>query len=120
MPPGGPSQLAAPGPDPGLAHRTASVVLEVRDREYVQQRVRAGVLEQATMDLMDEVGQTILGFMEELNEVDVAGVEPMTSVTPMQMKKRQDVVTDGGDAEAILKNAPATQDNYFLVPKVVE
>jgi aspartyl-tRNA(Asn)/glutamyl-tRNA(Gln) amidotransferase subunit C len=52
--------------------------------------------------------------------VNVEGVEPMTSVTPMEMKKRQDVVTDGNDAEAVLKNAPMTQDNYFLVPKVVE
>lgn len=62
----------------------------------------------------------ILAFVEQLSEVNVDGVEPMTSVTPMQMKKRADVVTDGGDAGAILKNAPATQDNYFVVPKVVE
>jgi aspartyl-tRNA(Asn)/glutamyl-tRNA(Gln) amidotransferase subunit C len=62
----------------------------------------------------------ILAFVEQLSEVNVDGVEPMTSVTPMQMKKRSDVITDGGDAEAILKNAPATQDDYFLVPKVVE
>ena len=62
----------------------------------------------------------ILGFVEQLNEVDVAGVEPMTSVTPMLMKKRQDVVTDGDDAERILKNAPASEAGYFVVPKVVE
>jgi aspartyl-tRNA(Asn)/glutamyl-tRNA(Gln) amidotransferase subunit C len=62
----------------------------------------------------------ILAFVEQLSEVDVAGVEPMTSVTPMTMKKRADVVTDGGDPDAILKNAPATEDHYFLVPKVVE
>ncbi len=62
----------------------------------------------------------ILAFVEQLQEVDVDGVEPMTSVTPMQMKKRQDVVTDGGIADAIVANAPATQDHYFLVPKVVE
>jgi aspartyl-tRNA(Asn)/glutamyl-tRNA(Gln) amidotransferase subunit C len=62
----------------------------------------------------------MLAFVEQLSEVNVEGVEPMTSVTPMQMKKRQDVVTDGDDAEAVLKNAPATQDNYFLVPKVIE
>jgi len=62
----------------------------------------------------------ILAFVEQLSEVDVKGVEPMTSVTPMTMKKRPDVVTDGGNPDAILKNAPATQDNYFLVPKVVE
>jgi aspartyl-tRNA(Asn)/glutamyl-tRNA(Gln) amidotransferase subunit C len=63
---------------------------------------------------------TILGFVEQLNEVDVAGVEPMTSVTPMAMKKRQDIVTDGGKAADIVANAPATEENFFLVPKVVE
>ena len=62
----------------------------------------------------------ILAFVEQLSEVDVDGVEPMTSVTPMAMKKRQDEVTDGGIADAIVANAPATQDHYFLVPKVVE
>ncbi len=62
----------------------------------------------------------ILSFVEQLNEVDVEGVEPMTSVTPMAMKKRQDVVTEGGRPEAIVGNAPATEDNFFLVPKVVE
>lgn len=63
---------------------------------------------------------TILGFVEQLNEVDVAGVEPMTSVIPMLMKKRQDGVTDGGKAGDIVANAPVTDENFFLVPKVVE
>jgi len=63
---------------------------------------------------------TILGFVEQLNEVDVSGVEPMTSVMPMEMKKRQDVVTDGGKAGDVTANAPATEENFFLVPKVVE
>jgi aspartyl-tRNA(Asn)/glutamyl-tRNA(Gln) amidotransferase subunit C len=62
----------------------------------------------------------ILGFVEQLNEVDVTGVEPMTSVIPIEMKKRQDVVTDGGKAADIVANAPATEENFFLVPKVVE
>ena len=62
----------------------------------------------------------ILGFVEQLNEVDVSGVEPMTSVTPMGMKKRQDAVTDGDKAADIVANAPATDENFFLVPKVVE
>ena len=62
----------------------------------------------------------ILGFVEQLNEVDITGVEPMTSVTPMAMKKREDRVTDGGCADDVLANAPARQDRYFLVPKVVE
>ena len=62
----------------------------------------------------------ILQFVEQLNEVDVAGVEPMTSVTPMAMKKRQDVVDDGGAPERVLANAPQREDGYFVVPKVVE
>lgn len=62
----------------------------------------------------------ILGFVEQLNEVDVTGVEPMTSVTPMALKERQDGVTDGNKAADIVANAPETVDDYFLVPKVVE
>ncbi|NMG39147.1 Asp-tRNA(Asn)/Glu-tRNA(Gln) amidotransferase subunit GatC [Chelativorans sp. ZYF759] len=62
----------------------------------------------------------ILGFVEQLDEVDVSGVEPMTSVIPMEMKKRADAVTDGGKAADVVANAPATEENFFLVPKVVE
>ncbi len=62
----------------------------------------------------------ILSFVEQLGEVDVAGVEPMTSVTPMTMKRRADGVTDGGYPDQIIRNAPATEDNFFVVPKVVE
>jgi len=62
----------------------------------------------------------ILAFVEQLSEVDVSGVEPMTSVTPMAMKKRADVVTEGGDPAIILQNAPMAEDQFFLVPKVVE
>lgn len=62
----------------------------------------------------------ILAFVEQLSGVNVEGVEPMTSVTPMRMKMREDKITDGGIAGDIVGNAPATQDNFFLVPKVVE
>jgi aspartyl-tRNA(Asn)/glutamyl-tRNA(Gln) amidotransferase subunit C len=62
----------------------------------------------------------MLAFVEQLSEVDISGVAPMTSVTPMAMKKRQDAVTDGEIADDILKNAPAAQDHFFVVPKVVE
>ena len=62
----------------------------------------------------------MLAFVEQLSEVDVDGIEPMTSVTPMAMKKRVDVVDDGGIADDIVKNAPATENHFFLVPKVVE
>jgi aspartyl-tRNA(Asn)/glutamyl-tRNA(Gln) amidotransferase subunit C len=62
----------------------------------------------------------ILQFMEQLNEVDVTGIEPMTSVTPMRLKRRADVVTDGDIQKAILKNAPDAREGFFAVPKVVE
>jgi aspartyl-tRNA(Asn)/glutamyl-tRNA(Gln) amidotransferase subunit C len=80
---------------------------------------RIAVADEEVEQVRGEIN-AVLAFVEQLAEVDVTGVEPMTSVSPMEMKKRQDVVTDGGDADAILKNAPAREDNYFLVPKVVE
>ncbi len=62
----------------------------------------------------------ILAFMEQLNEVDVEEVEPMTSVTPQRLKRREDVVTDGDQQEAVLANAPDAREGFFAVPKVVE
>lgn len=62
----------------------------------------------------------MLAFVAELDAVDVTGVEPMTSVMPMTMRVRPDVVTDGGIADQIVANAPATDDRYFVVPKVIE
>jgi len=80
---------------------------------------RIAVTDEDVPHLQGELN-AILAFVEQLNEVDVEGVEPMTSVTPMVMKKRQDEVTDGGIPELIVGNAPATEDDFFLVPKVVE
>lgn len=62
----------------------------------------------------------ILHLMEELNEVDVDGVEPMTGVEPMRLKRRADVVTDGDMQQKILANAPDAREGFFAVPKVVE
>ena len=62
----------------------------------------------------------ILGFMDELAEVTIDDVDPMTSVTPMRGAWRADVITDGGDRERVLANAPAARDGFFTVPKVVE
>jgi aspartyl-tRNA(Asn)/glutamyl-tRNA(Gln) amidotransferase subunit C len=62
----------------------------------------------------------ILGFVEQLSQVDVEGVEPMTSVTPMDLRRREDRVTDGGYPEKIVANAPLSEDDFFAVPKVVE
>ena len=80
---------------------------------------RIAVAEDEVEHLKDEIN-AMLVFVEQLQEVNVDGVEPMTSVTPMAMKKRHDTVTDGNDAGAVLKNAPQSDDNFFLVPKVVE
>ena len=80
---------------------------------------RIAVAENELENLRVELN-AILAFVEQLAEVDVEGVEPMTSVTPMTMKMREDEVTDGGIRDDVLKNAPATEDGFFLVPKVVE
>ncbi|SFE92578.1 aspartyl/glutamyl-tRNA(Asn/Gln) amidotransferase subunit C [Sulfitobacter brevis] len=63
---------------------------------------------------------TILGFIEQLNEVDVEGVEPMTSVTPQKLRWRADVVNDGDQQTKVLANAPDAREGFFAVPKVVE
>ena len=85
----------------------------------IAQLARIAVAETEVPHLQGELN-AMLAFVEQLSEVNIDGVEPMTSVTPMQMKKRPDEVTDGGDPEAVLSNAPAREDNFFLVPKVVE
>lgn len=77
-------------------------------------------VEEARLPQLAEQLSGILGFMEELNEVDVTGVEPMVSVTPMRLKRRKDGVTDGGMADRVLKNAPDAREGFFAVPKVVE
>ena len=86
---------------------------------HVKQLARIAVSNEDAERMTGELN-AILGFVEQLDEVDVSGVEPMTSVTAMEMKKRQDVVSDGGKASDIVANAPATDENFFLVPKVVE
>ena len=80
---------------------------------------RIAVADDEVEHLAGEIN-AVLAFVEQLQEVNVDGVEPMTSVTPMKLKQREDVVTDGEIADDIVKNAPATEDNFFLVPKVVE
>jgi aspartyl-tRNA(Asn)/glutamyl-tRNA(Gln) amidotransferase subunit C len=80
---------------------------------------RIAVADEEVAPLQGELN-AILAFVEQLSEVNVEGVEPMTSVTPMKMKMRDDAVTDGNIADDIVKNAPASEDHFFLVPKVVE
>ena len=80
---------------------------------------RIAVADEEVEHLRGELN-AILAFVEQLSEVKVDGVDPMTSVTPMVMKERSDEVTDGGIADDIVKNAPAREDHFFVVPKVVE
>ena len=80
---------------------------------------RIAVAEDEVAGLQGELN-AILAFVEQLAEVDVAGVEPMTSVTPMRLKLREDNVSEGGIADAIVANAPLSEDHFFAVPKVVE
>jgi len=80
---------------------------------------RVAVAEGEVENLRGEIN-AILAFVEQLGEVAVEGIEPMTSVTPMTLKMREDKVTDGGIADAVIANAPAHEHHFFLVPKVVE
>ena len=85
-----------------IAH-LARIAVEEKDVEHLRGELNA-----------------ILQWVEQLGEVNVEGVEPMTSVTPMQLRLRKDEVTDGGDAARVLANAPQSDDGFFVVPKVVE
>ncbi len=80
---------------------------------------RIAVKDEDVPHLQSELN-AILSFVEELNSVDVDGVEPMTSVVPMKMRLRRDVVSDQAGAEAVVANAPVHEDQFFTVPKVVE
>ena len=80
---------------------------------------RIAVTDAEVPHLQSEIN-AILAFVEDLAKVDVEGVEPMTSVIPMKLPMREDVVTDGDIQKLILANAPLTEDGFFLVPKVVE
>ena len=77
-------------------------------------------LDESRVEAMRGEINGILGWIEQLTEVNVEGVEPMTSVTPMKLRMRKDEVTDGGYAERVLSNAPNADDGFFVVPKVVE
>lgn len=85
----------------------------------VARLARIAVAEDEVPALQKELNG-ILAFVEQLNEVNVDGVEAMTSVIPMPLRMRPDKVTAGGEAAAVMQNAPASEDHYFLVPKVVE
>ena len=93
--------------------------IDIETARRVAKLARIAVPEAELPELANEFS-AILGFIEQLNEVDVDGIEPMTSVTPQRLKRRDDVVTDGGQQAAVLKNAPDAREGFFAVPKVVE
>jgi len=93
--------------------------IDIETARKVAHLARIRVEEERLPALAQEFS-AILGFIEELNEVDVEGVEPMVSVTPMRLKRREDVVTDGRQQKAVLANAPDAREGFFAVPKVVE
>ena len=93
--------------------------IDVETARKVAHLARIRVEEERLPALAQEFS-AILGFIEELNEVDIEGVDPMVSVTPMRLKRRADVITDGNQQEAILANAPDAREGFFVVPKVVE
>jgi aspartyl-tRNA(Asn)/glutamyl-tRNA(Gln) amidotransferase subunit C len=85
----------------------------------VARLARIAVTEEDAERMTGELNN-ILGFVAQLDEVNVDGVEPLTSMVPMALRRRDDVVTDGAKSADIVANAPATEENFFLVPKVVE
>ena len=95
------------------------MTIDIETARKVAKLARIRVEEEALPALAQELSG-ILTFMEQLGEVDVEGVEPMTSVTPMRLKRRADVVTDGNMPERVLSNAPDAREGFFVVPKVVE
>jgi aspartyl-tRNA(Asn)/glutamyl-tRNA(Gln) amidotransferase subunit C len=109
--------LASVTADSARLHAIMSVDADTVRR--IAHLARIAVAEEEVEHLKGELN-AILAFVEQLSEVNVDGVEPMTSVTPMEMKKRADVVTDGGIPDDIVRNAPAAEDHFFVVPKVVE
>ncbi len=93
--------------------------IDIETARKVAHLARIRVEEERLPALADDFNN-ILGFIEQLNEVNVDDIEPMTSVTPMRLKRRVDVVTDGGYQDKILSNAPDAREGFFAVPKVVE
>ncbi len=93
--------------------------IDIETARRVAKLARIAVPEDNLAELAEGLNG-IVSFMEQLNEVDVDGIEPMTSVTPMALKRREDIVNDGDQQVAVLANAPDQREGFFAVPKVVE
>ena len=92
------------------------------DKDTVRRIARLArlALEEERVEPMVQELNGILNWVEQLKEVDVEGIAPLTSVVEQKLKMREDVVTDGGNADALMTNAPGGEDHFFVVPKVVE
>jgi aspartyl-tRNA(Asn)/glutamyl-tRNA(Gln) amidotransferase subunit C len=92
------------------------------DKDTVKRIARLArlALDDAHAGAMQKELNAILAWVEQLNAVDVAGAEPMTSVVAQRLKMREDVVSDGGYPKDLMRNAPLSEDDFFVVPKVVE
>ena len=86
---------------------------------HIAKLARIAVTDQEVEALVPELNN-ILGWIEQLGEVDVTGIEPMTAVIPNQLRMRADEITDGDIRDAVLKNAPVAEHGFFAVPKVIE
>jgi len=95
------------------------MTVDIATVKRVAHLARIAITEEEASSFQGELN-TILGFVEQLNEIDVSGIEPMTSVVEQTMKMRADEVTDGFYASRVVANAPVTDDDFFVVPKVVE
>ncbi len=93
--------------------------IDIKEVKNIARLARIAIAEQEADGFQNEIN-SILGWVEQLNEIDVSAAKPLTSIVPMGMKKRSDDVTAGGHADMIVANAPEEEDHYFVVPKVVE
>ncbi|EAQ43481.1 glutamyl-tRNA(Gln) amidotransferase, C subunit [Roseobacter sp. MED193] len=122
-----PAETPATGLQLGRHPGKCQIEHEMRVSMSIDQNTASKVAKLARIKVEDEAlpglaaeFNTILDFIEQLNEVDVEGVDPMTSVTPQRLKRRDDVVTDGNQADKVLSNAPDAREGFFAVPKVME
>jgi len=114
-----PSAIAEASRTRSTRLNAAAMSVDAETVRRVAHLARVAVAEEEVEHLRSELN-AMLAFVERLAEADVDGVEPMTSVMPMAMKMRKDQITDGGIADDVLANAPAREDHFFVVPKVVE
>lgn len=110
-------QIVAQSKEP--SNRTQTMSIDIATARRIARLARVALSDDEAEKTCGELNE-ILIFIEQLLEVDVEGIPPMTSVVPTMMKMRQDVVTEGNNAEEIVTNAPLSKRNFFVVPKILE